>query len=149
LGGHELAVSTAQALSIDKNPASQRPYLLFIAPRDHGDAHVLRVQEWTEQHYAQRLEAAELARIGAMSVRNLTRRFRDATGHAPMDYLRAVRLESAKRLLETTDSGHDRIAAQVGYGDTRAFIRAFGARFGISPGTYRRKFGARRMARGA
>ena len=37
LAGHDLAVSTAKALSIDRNPESQRPYFLFIAPKDHGD----------------------------------------------------------------------------------------------------------------
>ena len=41
LAGHDLAVSTAKALSIDRNPESQRPYFLFIAPKDQGDDKVL------------------------------------------------------------------------------------------------------------
>jgi transcriptional regulator GlxA family with amidase domain len=147
LGGHDLAVSTAKALSIDRNPASQRPYLLFIAPRDHGDEPVLKVQGWIEEHHARPMEIADLARVGAMSLRNLTRRFRDATGISPMHYLRAVRLETAKRLLEANDAPVDRIAEQVGYCDTRAFIRAFGAQFGASPSAYRRRFGDRRVLR--
>src|SRR5260370_14765142 len=44
LAGHDLAVSTAKALSIDRNPESQRPYFLFIAPKDHCADKVLRLQ---------------------------------------------------------------------------------------------------------
>jgi transcriptional regulator GlxA family with amidase domain len=144
LGGHDLAVATAKALSIHKNPGSQRPYLLFIAPRDHGDARVLNVQAWIEENYAQPIEVSDLARVGAMSLRHLARRFRDATGLTPMHYLRAVRLETAKRLLEASDAPIDGIAEEVGYRDTRAFLRAFGGQFGVSPSGYRRRFGHRR-----
>src|SRR5690348_2379607 len=51
LAGHELAVATAKALSIDRNPDSQRPYVLFIAPRDHGDDKVLKLQDWIEAQH--------------------------------------------------------------------------------------------------
>ena len=51
-----------------------------------------------------------------------------------------IRIESAKRLLEGQNATIDRVAEQVGYRDTRAFIRAFGAVAGVSPGQYRQKF---------
>jgi transcriptional regulator GlxA family with amidase domain len=140
LGGHELATSTAKALSIDRNPGSQRPYLLFIAPRDHGDVPVLRIQEWIEARHAEPIRAAEMAAAGHMSVRNLNRRFRAATGLAPLDYLRVVRLETAKRLLELDRAPIKQVAERVGYGDMRAFIRAFGAWAGVSPNQYRLRF---------
>jgi transcriptional regulator GlxA family with amidase domain len=141
LGGHELAVSTAKALSMDKNPSSQRPYLLFLAPRDHGDERVLRLQDWIAVNHASRIEVSDMAQAGGMSSRNLARRFREATGLTPVEYLRMVRLETAKRLLESDAAPLDRVAERVGYGDTRAFIRAFGAAVGLSPGAYRRRFG--------
>lgn len=140
LGGHELAVSTAKVLSMDKNPGSQRPYLLFVGRRDHGDARVLRLQEWIETHHAEAFDVREMARAGGMGERNLTRRFREATGQSPMEYRRHVRMETAKRLLETSPTPLDRVAETVGYADTRAFIRAFGAVVGLSPGQYRRRF---------
>jgi transcriptional regulator GlxA family with amidase domain len=142
LGGHDLAVSTAKALSMDKNAGSQRPYLLFIAPRDHGDQRVLQVQDWIAANHGRTVDVNDMARVGGMSLRNLGRRFRDATGQSPVQYLRTVRLETAKRLLELDDTPLDRVAEQVGYADTRAFIRAFGALAGLSPGQYRRKFKA-------
>ena len=78
-----------------------------------------------------------------MSVRNWNRRFLSATGMSPRQYLRRVRIETAKRLLEGRNAPVDRIAEQVGYGDTRAFIRAFGVLAGLSPGQYRDRFRAR------
>jgi transcriptional regulator GlxA family with amidase domain len=143
IGGHELATTTAKALSINRNPGSQRPYLLFIAPRDHGDERVLRVQEWIEARYREPISVVAMAAAGHMSVRNLNRRFRAATGKAPLDYLRIVRLEMAKRLLESDSSTIQQVAEQVGYRDLRALIRAFGLWSGLSPNQYRQQFKAR------
>jgi len=140
LAGHDLAVATAKALSIDRNPESQRPYFLFIAPRDHGDDKVLRLQGWIETHHREPVGITDMTRLVGMSVRNLNRRFLLATGMPPRDYLRRVRIETAKRLLEAPNAPIDRVAGEVGYGDPRAFIRAFGAVAGLSPGQYRRRF---------
>jgi transcriptional regulator GlxA family with amidase domain len=140
LAGHDLAVTTAKALSIDRNPESQRPYFIFIAPRDHGDDKVLQLQGWIETHHREPVGIIDMARMIGMSVRNLNRRFLLATGMSPRDYLRRVRIETAKRLLEAQNAPIERVAAEVGYGDTRAFIRAFGAVVGLSPGQYRQRF---------
>jgi transcriptional regulator GlxA family with amidase domain len=140
LAGHDLAVATAKALSMDRHPESQRPYFLFIAPKDHGDDKVLQLQTWIEGHHDRSIGMDDLVDVAGMSVRNLNRRFLAATGFSPRQYLRRVRIEAAKRLLEAPNVSLDRIAEQVGYSDTRAFIRAFGVVAGISPGQYRQKF---------
>jgi transcriptional regulator GlxA family with amidase domain len=140
LAGHDLAVATAKALSMDRHPESQRPYFLFIAPKDHGDEKVLQLQSWIEHHHGRPVALDDMVEVAGMSVRNLNRRFVAATGFAPRQYLRRVRIEAAKRLLEAPNASLDRIAEQVGYRDTRAFIRAFGVVAGLSPGQYRQKF---------
>jgi transcriptional regulator GlxA family with amidase domain len=140
LAGHDLAVATAKALSIDRNPESQRPYFLFIAPKDHGDEKVLQLQSWIEVHHRQPIAIEDMVNAAGMSVRNLGRRFLAATRMSPREYLRRVRIETAKRLLEAANAPIDRVAAEVGYGDTRAFIRAFGSVAGLSPGRYRQRF---------
>lgn len=142
LAGHDLAVATAKALSIDRHGESQRPYFLFIAPKDHGDDKVLALQGWIETNHARPIEIDDMVEIAGMSVRNLSRRFLAATGLSPRQYLRRVRIEAAKRLLEGPAASVERIAEAVGYRDARAFIRAFGAVAGISPGLYRQKFKA-------
>jgi transcriptional regulator GlxA family with amidase domain len=140
LGGHELAVSTAKALMMGKSPESQKPYLLFVAPRDHGDQGVLRLQEWMEGMIAQPISVQDMTGVAGLGERNLTRRFRNATGKTPMEYLRIIRIETAKRLLESGPITVDRVAEAVGYLDARAFIRAFTALVGVSPARYGRRF---------
>ncbi len=141
LAGHDLAVSTAKALSIDRNPESQRPYFLFIAPKDHGDDKVLRLQTWIEVHHRDPISIDDMVGAAGMSVRNLNRRFLSATGISPRQYLRRVRIETAKRLLEEQNVPVDRVAEQVGYGDTRAFIRAFGVLAGFRPASIAKNSG--------
>ena len=140
LAGHDLAVATAKALSIDRHPDSQRPYFLFIAPRDHGDDKVLMLQTWIEAHHDKSVGLDDMVAAAGMSVRNLNRRFVAATALSPRQYLRRVRIEAAKRLLEGRGVTLDRVAGAVGYGDTRAFVRAFCEVAGLSPGQYRRRF---------
>jgi transcriptional regulator GlxA family with amidase domain len=140
LAGHDLAVATAKALSMDRHPESQRPYFLFIARKDHGDDKVLQLQLWIETHHGRPIGMDDMVAAAGMSVRNLNRRFLAATGFSPRQYLRRVRIEAAKRLLEAPNAAVERIAEQVGYRDPRAFIRAFGVVAGISPGLYRQKF---------
>ena len=140
LAGHDLAVATAKALSIDRHPDSQRPYFLFIAPKDHGDDKVLMLQTWIEAHHDKSIGLDGMVAAAGMSVRNLNRRFVAATGLSPWQYLRRVRIEAAKRLLEGRGVTLDRVAGAVGYGDTRAFVRAFCEVAGLSPGQYRKRF---------
>jgi transcriptional regulator GlxA family with amidase domain len=138
--GHDIAVWTAKALSRDKNFESQQPYFLFVAPRDHGDDVVLKLQDWMQQHYAESISTEDLARRGALSLRSLSRRFDDATGLSPMEYLRRLRIEAAKRLLESSHDKVDRIADDVGYSDARSFVRSFKLLVGTAPSAYRRRF---------
>lgn len=152
LAGHDLAVATAKVLSMDLNPESQRPYFMFIAPKNHGDDKVLRLQNWMETHYPEPVGIGDMVDAARMSVRNLNRRFLAATGLSPRQYLRMVRIEAAKRMLESQNAPIDRIAEAVGYGDTRAFIRAFGDVAGLSPGAYRQnsaRVSSRRTSRPA
>jgi transcriptional regulator GlxA family with amidase domain len=140
--GHATAVMTAKALSIDKNHPSQVPYFLPFAERNHGDATILALQTWMEEEFAKTITSAELARRAKVSMRSLNRRFVEATGLTPTDYLHRVRIEVAKRLLETTNLNVQEITVRVGYQDARSFSRLFRVGAGLSPRGYRDRFGA-------
>jgi transcriptional regulator GlxA family with amidase domain len=75
-----------------------------------------------------------------MSVRNFSRRFKSAAGESFANYIQKLRIESAKRLLESTEFSASEIMYQVGYNDERSFRRLFKHHSGLSPKQYRTKF---------
>ena len=95
---------------------------------------------WAVERLPAGLTVDDLARHAAVSPRTLTRRFRQATGLAPGEWLQAERLRLARRLLETSDDPIERIARNAGY-DTPVAMRAqFARRLRTSPRAYRRTF---------
>jgi transcriptional regulator GlxA family with amidase domain len=85
-----------------------------------------------------------LAEHVGMSERNFTRRFTDEVGSSPAQYVAAVRLEAARRALESSDSTIDVIARQCGFGTAETMRRTFTRRLTVSPDQYRRRFRTRR-----
>jgi transcriptional regulator GlxA family with amidase domain len=102
------------------------------------------------EHAGQR--CAEPSPVGAMTKlsglpdRTFIRRFVNATGMSPLDYVHALRLEEAKQILETEDLSIEAIAEQVGYEDTSFFGRLFRRKVGLTPAQYRLRFGSLRRA---
>ncbi|MFT3760256.1 GlxA family transcriptional regulator [Thauera sp.] len=138
--GQAVAAQTARSLLIDVGQTSQVPYLPLLAERTHADSLVQRAQHWLQSNMTRELRIAELAAALAVSDRTLIRRFKAALEQTPLAYLQDLRLEAARRLLETGDLSMDAIAGQVGYADTSSFSRLFRQRVGMSPGAYRNRF---------
>lgn len=136
----QLAIECSKKLLVDSAERLQTPYMSASFNKAHQDAEVLRVQIWLEKHSAERIVLDEVAARFALSPRNLIRRFKDATGQTPVQYLQSLRLERAKHLLEASQEHFERITQQVGYEDGSSFRRLFKERVGLSPGAYRRRF---------
>jgi transcriptional regulator GlxA family with amidase domain len=62
-------------------------------------------------------------------------------GDAPLEYLQTLRVEVAKRLLESGGIGVDVVSQRVGYGDLSTFRQLFKRKTGLSPREYQRRFG--------
>ncbi|MFC6300145.1 helix-turn-helix domain-containing protein [Pseudomonas sp. CCM 7893] len=107
------------------NEGRRLPYAAF-------NAHI-------DQHVAQPLEVADLARIANLSVARLHARFVAECGQTPMDYLRGRRLQIAHGLLRDSQLPIGEISVRVGYGSQSAFAAAMLREFGASPGALRRK----------
>ncbi|WP_116199648.1 GlxA family transcriptional regulator [Amycolatopsis circi] len=99
-----------------------------------------QVLPWIEENAYRDLALADIADAAGLSVRTLTRRFKDETGQSPMQWVAGVRLRQAQELLETTDHTVDRIAAQTGFPTTSNFRSQFGQVVGVTPGAYRKVF---------
>jgi transcriptional regulator GlxA family with amidase domain len=96
---------------------------------------------WALEHLAENLAIDRLATIAAMSRRTFYREFHAVTGTTPHRWLIAQRIILARRLLETTRQSVTEIAQQSGFDDISVFRRHFTSQAGVSPTTYRRRFG--------
>ncbi len=90
-----------------------------------------------------------MVRRAGVAERTFKRRFKAATGYAPIDYVQRLRVEDAKRRLERTDAPIDDISWRVGYEDPAFFRRLFRRTTGLAPGAYRRRFQIPAYARSA
>jgi transcriptional regulator GlxA family with amidase domain len=77
-----------------------------------------------------------------MSVRTLSRHFREQVGTTPAHWLTRERVRRAQVLLETTELPLERLASEVGFGSTTVLRERFGQLVGTSPQQYRRAFRA-------
>ncbi|OMH39501.1 GlxA family transcriptional regulator [Motiliproteus sp. MSK22-1] len=143
LGGHELMLACARIMLVDINRQSQIPYSSIQMVRQHHDSMVTAAEEWIEKGLSQSISLNQLADKFSVSRRTFIRRFKAATGKTPSAYIQALRLEAAKRLLESSHMTIDRIVERVGYIDSSSFRRLFHREVGLSPRAYRERFSIR------
>ena len=80
----------------------------------------------------------------AISSRNFVRRFKKATQNTPLEYIQRVKIEAAKRSLESTQQNINEVMYQVGYADQKAFRTVFKKYVGLSPVAYKTKYNRNR-----
>jgi len=97
-------------------------------------------RSWSLEHLHEPITLRQMAAREAMSVRNLTRRFRDEVGMTPMSWLTGQRIERARELLEGSDLSVDQIAERCGLGTAANMRQHFQAALGTSPSAYRSTF---------
>jgi transcriptional regulator GlxA family with amidase domain len=139
-GGADLALACARIMLVDTNRITQAPYASLQEFVGHNDALVLRCQGWLLDNLTRPYRLDELAAAVGASERTVMRRFRQVLGETPLHYLQQLRLQTARRLLESTALGLDEIVARVGYSDVGAFRRLFSRELHCSPAEYRRRF---------
>lgn len=139
-GDPQLATLCSKTLLVDPNRASQAPYAMLGSTTEHGDELVARVQFWMQTHLQDSVDLGELASQFAVSERTLIRRFKLATGDTPTGHFQQVRVEAAKRMLESTELTTEAVTERVGYTDLSSFRRLFKKITCLSPGEYRKRF---------
>jgi transcriptional regulator GlxA family with amidase domain len=101
------------------------------------DQRVQQVINLMEDSFDQHLSVADLAKAVNLSSWRLCHIFKSETNVAPLQYLRALRMEHAKRLLETTFLSVKQVMTEVGLRDGSHFVRDFKATYGVSPTRFR------------
>ncbi|HWB44960.1 MAG TPA: helix-turn-helix domain-containing protein [Hyphomicrobiaceae bacterium] len=145
--GATAAQTIARSFALQWHHDGLAPYIVFRGRLDHGDAIIAEAQSWLASHFSVASPVEEMARRSGLAERTFKRRFTEATGFAPIDYVQRLRIEDAKRRLERTDASADEISWQVGYEDAAFFRRLFKRVTGMTPGVYRRRFQVPEFAR--
>ena len=99
-----------------------------------------RLLRYIRENLDQPLQNSTLAEIFYTHPTHFVRAFREETGQTPAKYVRNMRLETAKRLLEETDLSAAQVALRVGYPDPAHFSRLFRQRYGMPPAVWREYF---------
>lgn len=150
---HDLAIhiiarhcSPGEALRIAKvyllkwHGEGQLPYTTLVRRQPHADSVVRHAEAWLAKNFREPHAVAAVVAEAGIPERTLKRRFKAATGSTLIDHVQNLRVEEAKRLLETELLAADEIAAAVGYENSAFYRRLFKRCTGLTPGAYRRMF---------
>jgi transcriptional regulator GlxA family with amidase domain len=135
-----VAVFCSKLFQIDIDRSTQSPFVIFQGQKDHEDEPVKKAQEFIENNVSEKITVDQLASMFALGRRNLERRFKKATNNTIAEYIQRVKIEAAKKQLETSRKNINEVMYDVGYSDTKAFRTIFKKITGLSPMEYRNKY---------
>ncbi|MET0220655.1 MAG: helix-turn-helix domain-containing protein [Tardiphaga sp.] len=138
--GPAVMLDTARYMNVDPPGREQRFYSGFEPRMKHGDAAILKAQQWLAAQRARAVTVTGIAAQAGLEPRTFLRRFVQATGMKPSEYQQRLRMTRARELLEFSRSTVDEVASSVGYDDARGFRRVFRNIIGLTPSDYRRRF---------
>lgn len=117
----------------------------------HPSSEVVQQTAETEDAFLQKLNGVIAAYMGdadfglpqlckkmGLSRAQVYRKIKELTGQSPAVYIRNVKLQKAKDLLQNTDLNVSEVAYEVGFKDLSYFSRSFSEEFGISPSETRK-----------
>jgi transcriptional regulator GlxA family with amidase domain len=136
----QLAVLTAKFFVLDIDRNSQSPFHIFKGQKVHNDPDIVKVQEYIEANYQDKITVNELCLKFGIARRTFERRFKKATHNTVLEYWQRVKIEAAKRQLEIGRKTVGEVMYEVGYNDTKAFRDIFRKVTSMSPVDYRSKY---------
>lgn len=138
--GREAAIWCSKVLEIDFDRSNQNQFIIFKGQMNHADEPIKKAQLYIENNVGEKINVEALANMFAISRRNFVRRFKKATANTPLEYIQRVKVESAKKSLESSTKNVHEVMHTVGYNDDKAFRNTFRKFTGLSPMEYRSKY---------
>jgi DNA-binding response OmpR family regulator len=103
------------------------------------DAFLLKVTGIVDEHLSESdFEIDELSRLVGMSRSQMFRKIKALTGQSPSLFIRNIRLQRGKVLLESTGMNISEVAYEVGFSTPTYFSDAFTQAFGFRPSQLRK-----------
>ncbi len=138
--GRETAIYCSKVSEIEFDRVSQSEFIIFSGQKDHSDEQIKKAQNYIESNYENKLNIDQIAGIVHLNQRSFLRRFKKATSNTPLEYIQRVKIEAAKKKLESTADAIHEIMYSIGYNDEKAFRTIFRKYSGLSPKEYRKKY---------
>jgi len=136
--GSATAIAAARELVLFlRRPAGQTQLSVTLAAQASEMRPIQELQVWIADNLRRDLSTPVLADRVSMSVRNFVRVFTADVGTTPARYVLHLRIEAARRLLESTSRDLKQIALAVGFGNADVMRRAFARVLGTSPSALR------------
>ena len=144
--GRPLALRIAQMMVVFlRRPGGQSQFSATLEAQSHESRPLGDLLAWLPDHLRDDLSVDSLARRAAMSARNFARLFKQELGKTPSRHIEDLRLEAARRQLESTSRSADEIADACGLASAEVLRRMFRRRLQVTPGKYRESFGQVRV----
>ena len=142
---HDLGADVAQIVArwlvvFLRRPGGQSQFAVPVWTRACEREPIRAAQAFVHADPGSDLSVPALARHVGLSARHFTRLFQQQVGVAPGRYVENVRVEAARRLLETERTGVAAVATRCGFGTSETMRRAFLRRLGVGPDQYRQRF---------
>lgn len=138
--GSEAANSVARRLVMPAHRSGGQAQFVERAVPLRPDSSVAPVMERVRQDLRQPWTTDEMARACGMSRRTFERRFQEATGTGPGEWLIAARVEAAKDILSRSSNAVDDVAEAVGFGTAHTLRHHFRRIVTQTPSQFRRAF---------
>lgn len=142
----DTAILASKFFAIDIDRDSQAAFMMFNGQKDHEDEDIVKAQDFIENNYQDRITVDQLADQLAIGRRSFERRFKKATNNTVVEYIQRVKIEAAKRRLESSRKNISEVMYEVGYTDTKAFRDVFKKITGLTPIEYRNKYNKQAVA---
>ncbi|PWT74252.1 MAG: AraC family transcriptional regulator [Bacteroidetes bacterium] len=136
----QTAIYCSKVFQIEMDRDRQSAFIIFKGQKLHGDEMVKKAQDYIETNLAEKISMEYLSSKFAVGRRNFDRRFIKATGNTPVEYSQRVKIESAKKALESSRKTVNEVMYEVGYSDVKAFREVFRRITGMSPLEYRSRY---------
>ena len=112
---------------------------IYLDYRTHFNPSIHQVQDYIISHPAKNPGLEELASVGNISIRNLTRTFRKATGHSIVEFKNAVKVELARTLIHNKAYTMEKISSLCGFQSVRHFRRIWDKQIGMPVTTFKKR----------
>jgi transcriptional regulator GlxA family with amidase domain len=138
--GRDVAIFLSKLMEVEIERDNQSKFSIFTGQKGHEDEPIKKAQQYIESNVGQKISVDQLAGLFLISRRNFERRFKKATANTPVEYLQRVKVEAAKKSLESGRENINEVMYAVGYSDGKAFRTVFKKITGLSPLDYRKKY---------